>query len=473
MASTRFGLGPEAEDDQESTVMVEVLASGSFFADRFRVGPPLGVGAMGRVVQAHDLVSGHDVALKVLHRERARDAETIERFRREAAILESIGHPAIVRVLAMGEAFGVPWLALELVRGETLKERLRRGPMHPHEVVPVLNTLCDALAAAHMRGVVHRDLKPDNVLLVTGGYPPCKIVDFGLSSFTAAKTLTQTGSILGTPRYMAPEQIKSARDSDPRVDVFAVGVLIYEMLTGVSPYPAEDMGQLLGCVLEGRVVPLAHRRPDLPPAVGAVIERAMARDRAQRFQTAGAVAEAYANAIGVRSGRSQLDMPAPELATPAPHHREGAAPLVDPFGASQPIAARPESDRPAALAADVREGELSSHPLLATIAPRRESAIPATRMHLEEVAPPPAARASAPGVPAEFTRPSRPTPAPAPVAARPAPASRPKPARSRGGWLLFGVALVAVTIVATGAGLALRMWTSGTLRVPAAAITTP
>ncbi|WP_169791419.1 serine/threonine-protein kinase [Sandaracinus amylolyticus] len=473
MSSTRLGLGVEAEDDHESTVMVEVLAAGSFFADRFRVGPPLGAGAMGRVVQAHDLVSGHDVALKVLHRERARDAETLERFRREAAILESIGHPAIVRVLAMGEAFAMPWLALELLHGETLKQRLRRGPMHPHEIVPVLNTLCDALAAAHLRGVVHRDLKPENVLLVAGGRPPCKIVDFGLSSFTAAKTLTHTGSILGTPRYMAPEQIKSARDSDPRVDVFAVGVLLYEMLTGVSPYPAEDMGQLLGCVLEGRVVPLAHRRPDLAPAIGAVIERAMARERAQRFQTAGAIAEAYANAIGVRSGRSQLDMPAPELATPAPHHADGAAPLVDPFGASHPIATRPESERPAALAADVHDGELSRHPLLATIAPRRESAIPATRMHLEDVAPPPpamlappAARTSAP----EFTRPSQPSSAPRP------PAPRPKPAapRSRGGgWLLFGLALVAVTIVATGAGLALRMWTSGTLRMPAAAITAP
>lgn len=478
----------DSDEDEEATVLMEALASGSFFADRFRVGAALGTGAMGRVVQAHDLVIGTDVALKVLHRERARDPETIERFRREAAILESIGHPGIVRVLAMGAAAdGTPWLALELLRGMTLKERLRGGPMHPHEVVPILNTICDALAAAHIRGVVHRDLKPENVLLVAGGEPPCKILDFGLSRFTASKTLTRTGSILGTPRYMAPEQIKSARDADLRVDVFSVGVLLYEMLAGRSPYPAEDLGQLLGCVLEGRTVPLVQVRPDLPPTVSAVIERAMARDPAQRFQTAGAIAEAYASAIGVRSGRSMLAS-APELRGITTYD-EGAQPLVDPFGASAPAAVRPESERPAALAADVRSGELAAHPLLSTIAPGQLPAAPVSPPYVAAAAAPaPGAvdarasrptpdpraswpggepRASWPGGGAEFTRPSgKPLP-------KDTPPQQPRPARKARsrpwlGWALFLFAVVAVAIFAAGAALTLRMLTSGRLPLPSA-----
>ncbi|MDQ3037624.1 MAG: serine/threonine protein kinase, partial [Myxococcota bacterium] len=359
---------PTEWDDDDSTVMTESLAAGSFFGDRFRLGTSLGSGAMGRVMQALDLQEGGEVALKLLHRERARDAEALERFRREAAILQAIGHPAIVRVVAMGAApDGTPWLAMELLRGETLKQRLFRGPFEPRALVPLLNALCDALEAAHTRGVVHRDLKPENVLLTESGDPPCKLLDFGLSRFTANKTLTRSGTILGTPRYMAPEQIRSASSADLRVDVFSVGVLLYEMLTARSPYPADDLGQLLGCVLEGRTVPLAQLRPDLPPAVGVVIARAMARLPADRFQTAGAIAEAYATSIGMSSGRSMLRS-APELtASPErsafPQQEEGSSPLVDPFAAA--AAARVSGT----TSDDGAGAELARHPLLATVAP--------------------------------------------------------------------------------------------------------
>ncbi len=320
--------------DELPSPMADVPPEGSVLDGRFRLVASLGTGSMGRVLRAIDCHTGQEVALKLLHRERARDPEALERFRREAAILESIGHPAIVRVISMGQTDETPWLAMELLHGETLEDRLKRGPLGVKEIVPILNTLCDGLAAAHMAGVVHRDLKPSNVLLTSSGQLPCKLLDFGLSRIKSSKTLTRKGTMIGTPRYMAPEQIRASLHADVRSDTFSVGVILYEMLTGVSPYPAEDLGQLLGCVLEQRTVPLSERRPDVPAAVGSVIARAMARDPSDRFQTAGAIAEAYANAIGVNSGRSMLAT-TPELAA-AQVHDDGASPLVDPF-ASAPL----------------------------------------------------------------------------------------------------------------------------------------
>jgi serine/threonine protein kinase len=362
----RPGSGEPAGSDLEQ---VDSGIAPGFFGERFAIGGALGSGAMGKVVQALDRETGIEVALKVLHRERAKDAESIERFQREAAILESIGHPGIVRVVAMSRApDGTPFLAMELLRGETVEERLARGPIAPLDMVPIVNTLCDALAAAHLRGIVHRDLKPANVILLSSGDPPCKILDFGLSRFTASKTLTRTGTILGTPRYMAPELIRSVQSSDYRVDVFSVGVLIYEMLTGRSPYPADDVGALLGCVVQGRVVPLADVRPDLPAALGAVITRAMAREPDERFETAGAIAEAFANALGIASGRSQLD--ASSGVDELPFEESGSEPLIDPFaGGAVPSPSRPSSERPPALDATVSTGELAAHPLLGTLPP--------------------------------------------------------------------------------------------------------
>src|SRR5690606_34830515 len=156
-----------------------------------------------------------------------------------------------------------------------LREHLReRGAMAPKELAPVVVAVADALAAAHAKGVVHRDLKPDNVFLCYGGV--VKVVDFGLSMLDVDKRMTKTGVMLGTPRYMAPEQIRSAKDVDPRVDVYALGVMAHEALTNASPFPASDAAQLLGCVIEGRVVRLEEQRPGLPAGLGEVVRRAMA-----------------------------------------------------------------------------------------------------------------------------------------------------------------------------------------------------
>jgi serine/threonine-protein kinase len=297
-------------DDQDNTVMIQTFSAGSFFADRYRIDNVLGTGAMGRVYDATELHSGRRVALKVLHRERLGEADTMERFRREAEVLASIGHPCIVEIYTFHHTpDGTPYLAMEILEGVTLKTRLQEGGRFddPRDFQEVLDGICGALSAAHQRGVVHRDLKPDNLFLLASGQPRAKLVDFGLSRMAKTdKSITHSGMILGTPRYMAPEQIRDASSAGPSGDIYSIGVILHEALTGQSPYPAEDYGQLLGCVLEARIVPLADVRPELPPALGALIRRAMSADPRARFQTCDELADAFASAVGVPSRRVQI-----------------------------------------------------------------------------------------------------------------------------------------------------------------------
>jgi len=329
--------GDDTED--EGTEIIAALEPGTFFADRFQVDGRLGMGAMGKVVTATDMRSGQRVALKVLHREKAAQKEAAERFTREAEVLARLGHPGIVRVVASERMYdGTRWLAMELIEGDTIAQRLRKkGPFTPEAAYEIISMLCDALDAAHREGIVHRDLKPENIMLPLGGVPSCKILDFGLARVTEANTerLTRAGMILGTPRYMAPELIETLKDSDHRADVFAVGVITFELLTGKSIYAAEDVGQLFGAILEGRMRTLASLRPDLPPAIEGVIARAATRKPADRYQTAGAFAEAYAAAAGISSQRSQL---APDMFDDQTMstRREAGAPLLDPFAPAIP-----------------------------------------------------------------------------------------------------------------------------------------
>lgn len=303
--------------DDDPTEVVAPFAPGAFFGERFRIEEPLGVGAQGTVFRATDLERGEDVALKVLVAQR-HDEELRQRFAREGEILRGLPHPAIVRIRGFGHAADgrIPWLAMELIEGETLGARIRRkGRLDPEELVPVVRIIADALETAHLRGVVHRDLKPDHIFLVPTD-PSCvvRIIDFGLSRAVTAKRLTKTGSVLGTPRYMAPELIASARNAAPASDIYALGVVVYEALTGQSPFAASDHGQLLGAILQGRRQPLGALRPDLDPAIGEVLDKAMAPAPADRWTTPGEFAEAFAEAAGVRASipprLSLYDVPA-------------------------------------------------------------------------------------------------------------------------------------------------------------------
>jgi len=298
--------------DDGGTEVVSPFSPGSFFGDRYRIEESIGAGAMGAVFRATDLKADRQVALKILLKG-SREEEQRERFKREYEILTSIDHAGIVGIHGFGVgAGGVPYLAMELLDGETLRERVqRKGPQDPDELVPILAAVCDTLDAAHAAGVVHRDLKPDHVFLLRTRQ--VKILDFGLSLAVNSKKLTATGTVIGTPRYMAPEQIASAHAADARSDVYALGVILYEALTGESPFVASDQGQLLGAIMTNRLEPLAGRRPDLPAEVDQVLRQAMAKDPDARFQSASDLAKAFAEAAGVRAS-----LPPVRLSTPPP-----------------------------------------------------------------------------------------------------------------------------------------------------------
>ena len=351
-----FAAEPGAFDDDESTEVVNSAEIGGFFGGRFRIDARLGVGAMGRVLTALDTETGQLVALKVLHRERSRDKNVLRRFAREAASLRAINHPAIVGIVASGRApDGTPWLAMEHLTGQTLKARIAKTKMQPAEFWPILKTLAEAIGEAHARGVVHRDLKPENIFVPEGNVPPCKILDFGLSTLNreGADKVTATGQLLGTPRYMAPELLASIGKPDHRVDVFALAVITFEALTGRSLYSADDLGSLFGQILEARTHSLRQFRPDLSEGLEAVIRQGHARSMSDRFPTAAAYATAFAQAAGIAESLPMPQAPALSSLFDDVGDSDGNAPLIDPFGAP----ARATGQTPAMplppLAADV------------------------------------------------------------------------------------------------------------------------
>ena len=287
-------------EEIEPTRVMASFADGFFFADRFKIDEVLGSGGMGTVYDARDMQTGHRVALKVLKKTKS-STEAEERFRREAEILASIDHPGIVGIHGFGAApDGTLWLAMEYLEGQTLRQRVARdGSMDPAELCPIITAACAALTETHARGVIHRDLKPDNIFLTSAQPSEVKILDFGLSLALASKKLTATGTVIGTPRYIAPEQIKSAHAAGAPADVYALGVIAYECLTGQSPFAASDHGQLLGAILTGRTQPLLEIHPEYPEALGECLKKAMHPQVEQRYATPEAFAIDFADAASI------------------------------------------------------------------------------------------------------------------------------------------------------------------------------
>jgi serine/threonine-protein kinase len=272
--------------------------------DRYELVREIASGAMGAVHEAIDRASGQRVAVKLLRPELAAEANLRRRFRRESSILRSIEHPGIVRILDAGEddddrAFTV----MELLEGETLASRLARsGAMQPREAAPILLGLASALSALHARGVVHGDLKPENVFL-TADAPFVKLVDFGLSKVEGLDRLTRTGELAGTPVYMAPELFtgEGGREPDARLDLYALGVLAYQTLSGALPFETrKHPGQLMFDVVMGKVVPLGARSPSLAPAILCAIEHAMAPKREARPASASELSDEWTLAFSER-----------------------------------------------------------------------------------------------------------------------------------------------------------------------------
>jgi serine/threonine-protein kinase len=268
----------------------------------------LGGGGMSRVFVADDVALGRKVVVKVLPPGLAASV-SVERFKREILLSAALQHPNIVPVLSAGEIEGLPYFIMPYIAGESLRARIQRGPLSVRETVTIMKDVARALQFAHGKGIIHRDIKPDNILLSAGA---AVVTDFGVAKALAASrdqrgvttsgaTMTGVGISLGTPQYMAPEQAAADPNTDHRADLYALGTVAYEMLAGAPPFHGRTPQALLAAQLTEPPAPITQRRYDIPPALSELIMRCLEKSPAQRPRSANEVVRALDD-VGVTSG---------------------------------------------------------------------------------------------------------------------------------------------------------------------------
>jgi serine/threonine-protein kinase len=261
------------------------LAVGTLLSSRYRLEAPLGVGATATVWQARDVELGRRVAIKVLGDDGV-DPELAGRFMREGHILGRLSHPNIVPVLAAGEDGGRSYLVMELVEGPSLRERASKGPLPIDEAVDIVAAIAAGLAEAHRRGVIHRDVKPANIVCGDDGVP--RLVDFGIARASDLTTMTSADSVLGTAAYLSPEQALG-QPLGPTSDVYSLGCVLFELLTGAPPFPAASAVAAAYRHVHDPVPSMHERGEDVPDALVAIVARCLAKDPADRYADAGAL----------------------------------------------------------------------------------------------------------------------------------------------------------------------------------------
>ena len=303
-AAQAAGSQPSSTWSMGAAAELVVPAPGTVLAGKYRVDGVLGQGGMGVVLAATHLTLGKLVALKLMRPDLAVDKGAAQRFVREARAASLLRSEHIVRVIDLDTLpDGAPYIAMEYLEGEDLGALLaRRGPIPAHEAATYILQVCEAIAEAHAAGIVHRDLKPANLFLTQRANTPCvKVLDFGVSKIIANSPLsddvasTDTKSLVGSPHYMAPEQLISAKSVDPRTDVWALGCILYELVSGTSPFASSNaLAQVLASILRDNATPLVERCPDLAPGFVAIVERCLEKDPARRFQRVDELAAALA-----------------------------------------------------------------------------------------------------------------------------------------------------------------------------------
>jgi serine/threonine-protein kinase len=274
---------------------------GDVLADKYRVERVLGVGGMGVVVAAKHLTLGERVAIKFLLPQALARADVVARFTREGQAAARLRSEHVTRVIDVGKlSTGEPYLVMEYLDGHDLAALLRdQGPLAPEHAIELVLQACEALAEAHANGIVHRDLKPSNLFVIKriDGSPSVKLIDFGISKIQLEAEgdgeMTATAVMMGSPLYMAPEQMASARDVDGRADIWSVGIILHTLLAGAPPFRAPTVMGVYELIVQG-APPIRTLRPDVPAGLEAAILKCLQKDRRQRFDDVGALAEALA-----------------------------------------------------------------------------------------------------------------------------------------------------------------------------------
>ena len=323
---------------------------------QFQIVRKIGTGGMGAVYEAAQPSVNGKVAVKILHAKLANRKDLVSRFNREAAAMSHLTHPNTVKVLVYGEeeTDGLLYIVMEYLEGKNLNQTVRaEGPLPAERAVPLLVQACHALQEAHEKGIVHRDLKPENIFVCNqGGMKDfVKVLDFGLAKVTeremrpGSMVLTQEGMVFGTPEFMSPEQAQG-KTLDARSDIYSLAVILYEVLTGKLPFEAKSPMEFIQLHVQKEPIPLSQRvaGKTFPPALDAVIAKALSKERDERYQTAAEFAQALQQAVGQQpishqispTGLSPLSSGSPSPKAP---EAAGPAPVSQPQQAS--VAAAP------------------------------------------------------------------------------------------------------------------------------------
>jgi eukaryotic-like serine/threonine-protein kinase len=275
---------------------------GTTLSGRYRLEAKLGSGGMSTVYLARDETLDRPVAVKVMHREMSEQEDQLQRFRQEARAVAKLTHPNVVSVIDAGEDGGHPYIVFEYVKGETLKQRIGRvGALDPQEAIAYAIEVARGLSVAHARNMVHRDIKPQNVLIDDEGR--AKLTDFGISRQLEQDGVTATGRVLGTTDYVAPEQAMG-KEVDPRSDIYSLGVVLYEMLIGQVPFHADSQVGVAMKHVNEELPDVQRRRPEVSAAVALVVERATAKNPAERYQTVAEMIDDLETALEVEAARA-------------------------------------------------------------------------------------------------------------------------------------------------------------------------
>lgn len=365
------------------------IAAGQVLQQRFVLDEAVGEGGMGTVLRGRDLHTGSTVAVKVL-RERGSNMRDEERFQQEARVLADLQNPGIVAHVAHGQTpEGLPYLVMEWLAGEDLAQRLRYQPLTARSAIVLMQGLARALGVAHAHGIVHRDLKPSNIFLRDGQVHTPVIIDFGIAKRRQGSNytrMTQTGILMGTPEYMAPEQARGQRSVSPATDIFSLGCILFECLTGRAPFSGDHIAATLVKILFESPPPLQVLRPDLPESLARLIERMLAKEQSARYQTVSELLEALtglevlpdvgpsAAALDVQMGPSiRDDMSLVSVVVATARREDAFAATID---SSMQPATRPRLDelRGSLLSLGASCDQLADGSLVATLVQGRSSA---------------------------------------------------------------------------------------------------